>query len=758
MAVDRALHPAPHHAPLHDPARPLAQRLARCLLAAVMVFAAGVVLLRAGGPAERVLRHLILDDGIYYAIPARHFVEGAGFSFDGLARTSGVNPLWAMVVTGLAWLVHDDLALLRVMSGLGGALWIAAALGVFHLLRPVGPLGGSLAATGFVFAGLEQNFAGTGMEAGLNAALLVAAVRAGLAVAADPADDPSGGPGRRATRFGLAAALLSLCRIEYGLLAALWGAWLAARIWRQPPAADRWRPLLRFLVPLLVLGGAWTLTSRLYFGEWTPISGSVKALIATTNPHPHGGLGASFQHHVVLAATLAVSSFLFAAIEGLVALRAAPAPAVLPALTSVATLGRWRERIAAAGRGAPALLLAPFVAVHLLLVSLLLAPFTGYCTWYFTCEMVAVWLVLGSLWARADRRFGGVLLVPAAVLVVGTAWYRVPALLAPPAATTSATGDLVDVGRWCRHWLPPGSTIGAWNAGFVSWSAEGLTTVNLDGLMNDGRFLCEYLATDRLDAYIRERGITYLADCQPAAMWRDCERGAGRRLPAGLQPLFCEPALHGTVRAVLAVPGADGTTGAPPAPLAAVMWRAFVRGDLPTAAPGELRSLPSDRQVIATCLEPATGTVRHVHATRAEAPGAIAAAGIGWRSTARAAFAEGIELLGVDLPVTTHAGRTALVTTYWRRGDGAAAPAELRFRLQGERGIECLDAPAHGTLPMDAWAIGTVIAHTFVVAVPADARGDLGLRLGLQGRGGIALRSLAGAELTRIGALTVMVR
>ncbi|NUQ50917.1 MAG: hypothetical protein HUU27_13490, partial [Phycisphaerae bacterium] len=59
---------------------------------------------------------LLVDDALYYVVPAQQLLAGRGYCFDGAARSSGVQPLWAALCVGLASLVHDRDALLRVLS------------------------------------------------------------------------------------------------------------------------------------------------------------------------------------------------------------------------------------------------------------------------------------------------------------------------------------------------------------------------------------------------------------------------------------------------------------------------------------------------------------------------------------------------------------------------------------------------------------------------------------------------------------------
>jgi hypothetical protein len=82
---------------------------------------------------------------------------------------------------------------------------------------------------------------------------------------------------------------------------------------------------------------------------------------------------------------------------------------------------------------------------------------------------------------------------------------------APPDYPRSATGNYVEAGRLAQRWLPPGRRLGAFNAGFISLHAHSHTVINLDGLMNNGTYLREYFAKNRLDEYVHDVGIAWLA-------------------------------------------------------------------------------------------------------------------------------------------------------------------------------------------------------------------------------------------------------
>ncbi|MGE3172636.1 MAG: hypothetical protein AB7O97_08410 [Planctomycetota bacterium] len=718
-------------------ARWTARWAARLALAVVLLAAASMALQVVSNATQSddfVLKHLVLDDAVYYCLPARHFVDGEGYSFDGIHRSNGVQPLWAMVVTAIAFVVRDDVMLLRVMSALSGLLWMSGGLLLFRFLRPAGPLAGCVAAVGWMLAGVELRLGLSGMENGLQGFLLPLALlltQRLCATTADAAEWP-----RCARALGFATAALCLNRVEFGLLAILWGCWLLVVQWRRRRAAGpALRAVLPYAWPLLAIGGAWAIFSRLYFGLWSPVSGSVKAFISTTLSNPHGGLGASFAHHVQQTLELAFVPVAFTGIE--LAVRISPwwyqaLPWVLGGALLLPLLGALRDAPRLAARPCSPLwwplgALVVFVLVHLVLVSHLLASFTPYCTWYFTGEILLLWMGTGVLLGRRRAGWQWLLAAPALALLAVTAVNRARAHLPPPRYVTSATGELVDLGRWCEDWLPAGSRIGAFNSGFIGLEARSHTVTNLDGLINDGRYLREYLQPDRIAEYIQDEGIQYLADNFPLAFWRQIRAGTWRRMPADMTPLYCERAFTNSMMCVMAIPSGNraGVPLAPPHPQADLLWRTFVAEEFAQVRDRDKASIGDDLQIVATFLDPPAAVPTHVVADRAAAATLIDPKGLVRLPATAAEFGDRLRLCAVELPQTSvDPGKLLAVTSYWRPLPGLqqGGPLELCLRVgdAGGRVLERRDLPAHGTLPLERWQPEQLLAHTFLLPIPAD--------------------------------------
>lgn len=163
-------------------------------------------------PEDVLVTNVLVDDAIYFALPARHWWEGRGFSFDGIEPSNGVQTLWALVCIVLAGLISDPLVMLRAMVGLSGLCWFAAAIALFIWLNPRAPYGAVVAAVGLAWSGLHERVAFQGMENGLHALVGLFVLFAGTRAM-------QSGWSRRATLWlGLALALFGLSRTEAVLL------------------------------------------------------------------------------------------------------------------------------------------------------------------------------------------------------------------------------------------------------------------------------------------------------------------------------------------------------------------------------------------------------------------------------------------------------------------------------------------------------------------------------------------------------------
>lgn len=724
--------------------------------------AAAAVVLLASQPTDYLYEHLVVDDAIYYVKPALNLLAGHGYSFDGVYRTNGVQPLWAMVVLGLLALLREPAPVVHAMVLLSGLLWIAGSAVLYRLLARLSPLGALLGGTAFLLAGMESRLAMWGMENGLHALLLAIVLSLAHRVARTPVLDAS--RPRLLFRLGLVTALLALTRVEYGLFAVLLGCWLLLA-GREPGA---WRAPLRrtlpFAAPLVVIGGAWLLLSRIYFGEWTPVSGAVKVWNSARNLRPIGLLercgeiceqivnrGLSGLWFTVVVAALWMQQLLTKAwIFGV--LGAALAPLLLGAVAL------WR-RLAAARplrTAGIAIVMAAFAGAHIVLLAKYLSEYAGYCGWYVTGEIAAVCLLLGGL-AGSLRGIARVAAVPMLLLLAASFAMRLPAWFRYE--PTWVTEQFVEVGRFLERWLPPGSTIGAQASGYIALEANSHRVVNLDGLMNDGRYLRQYMMQDRIPDYLRDEHIGYVADYFPAMQWRRYLNGELHDLPANLRPMHCWPSQPGWVVAVFATDfGEPALPAAPAHPLAALRVRSLILGESPLV-PDQARANLSRDQVIASTFVVPPRDVVHIAVPRDRLDGAVDPAGFAPLHACDAAFGDRVLLRAVELPFEpVAAGERLVITSYWQALANVADGGPLSLCLQ-VAGLELRDAPALGTMQVEQWPAGLLLPHPFVVDLPPDLpAGVHPLRIEVRNANGEPLAGGGEHGPTAFGALQVVAR
>jgi hypothetical protein len=731
------------------------------VFAVLVAVAAAAVVRLASQPTDYLYEHLVVDDAIYYVKPALNLLAGHGYSFDGVYRTNGVQPLWAMVVVGLLAVLGEPAPVVHAMVLLSGLLWLAGGVVLYHALSRLSPLGALLGGTTFLLAGMESRLAMWGMENGLHAFLLAITLWQAHRVARLPV--LAAGRPRALCWLGFATALLALTRVEFGLFAVLLGCWLLLA-GREP---GQWRAALRrtlpFTLPLVGLGVAWLLVSRLYFGEWTPISGSVKAWNSLRNLRPMGLLErcAEVLEHVVNRGLsglwLTAVVILLFCVQQLTRWWVFAVLGATLAPLLVGALALWR-RLASARplrSGGIAIALAAFLVVHVVLLAEYLTEYAGYCGWYVTGEVAAVSLLVGGL-AGSLRGLHRLWAVPTLLLLAASFVMRVPSWF--HYERTWVTQQFVATGRWLEHWLPPGATIGAQASGYVALEARSHRVVNLDGLINDGRYLRQYLMQDRIPDYFRDERIGYVADYLPAEQWRRYLRGELRDLPDNLRPLHCWPSGKDWVVGVFATGLGDPALPAAPAhPLAALRVRALVLGEHPLVADQARAGLASDQVIASTFVVPPRDIV-HVVVPRDRLAGVVDAAGFARLRECDLRFADRVALRAVEPPAPVAAGDRLVLTSYWQALSKVAAGGPLSLCLQ-VAGVESCSGPALGTLPVEHWPAGLLLPHAFVVELPADLpAGTYPLRIDV--RDG-AVRSLGvdgGAAPVSLGDLQVVAR
>ena len=480
---------------------------------------------------EAVLSRYGSDDMFYYTEVARHIAKGQGVSFDGVHPTSGVQPLWALLLVPWAPLFEGhpslalkiDLALVTLLTLAAGCLMprlvdallrhepAHRALGDAHI-RALGTLAGCAwllhpRVLGVTFEGTEGALAALCWQVSI------------LAWSRERRESGS-------LRLGVALGIGTLARIDHLALAGAFLAW-PGRCRRSV------RRSMAILLPLGLLWGSWLMVCLHTTGSVVPDSGAAKrlahgpylAVLLHGSTDGAGGWAALFDPLRVTAATLRDTvSHLFRAGAHVSRFSMVAAAAMAVSLALAAKRGAdenaqrtWRDAVmqvtpttTAAFRALwPAVLAA---ASALLAYAVVLHHVRG---WYTIPGQLVLTLVASALCFDAAAAVRGAwdlasrprLLAFTCALWMGAIWTE--ELSVRP---RSWQPSYVATARKLVAITPAGARIGAFNSGILGAfaSEEGRRVINLDGVVNHSALLANEART--LTAYITNEGIEFLAD------------------------------------------------------------------------------------------------------------------------------------------------------------------------------------------------------------------------------------------------------
>jgi hypothetical protein len=517
------------------------------------------VLLR---PLEVVDRLFIPDDTYYTLTIARSMAHGHGPTVDGSTLTSGFQPLLGFLLTPVFWITNSadaglraDLALLVVVDAatilvlawvayrLAGRVAAVAAAGLWAL----SPVGVSMS-----LGGLETSLA-IFCEVSLVALWIWANDR------------------HTALRWavvGAVAGLTVLARTDGLLLIALL---VAIQLWRGPR-----RPLLPATIAGAVVLAPWWVWCTLTFGTPLPTSGSAahqllpfKSFSAITMSLAAGAVsGGPFQPwdwlRLRLIGHTTVGSLVFwlfvvvlLAVAALWVRRRRQHSVVDPSVT-LSGPGAWAVAASLPAFAAGLLVFYAWFGVTFY--------FTRYLAPVALVAVVIVAAVVGRVASSAARWRPPALVGLAALLavpVVGAGQAdahdltvrAVPQVPLGSAHFYDAATGYRQVTSQAMLVPPPGSVVGGWNSGAISYFAgKGVTVVNLDGVVNPATAALHNDGPG-LARYIQRRHITFLVD----------ESLAIKGVRARLQQL--DPRV--TTRTVASFPAVGAS---PPYDVAEIVW------------------------------------------------------------------------------------------------------------------------------------------------------------------------------------------
>jgi len=430
----------------------------------------------------------LLDDSFYYLQVARHVAAGHGSTFDGLERTNGYHPLWMWMLVPVHWLTgNNPEAALRFALGLSALLGFSCCVQIARLLRARS--GEWAAAAGLLvfawprFLGQTVNLLETGLL------LFLYLLIAGALLPRDPTRPDSPDPPHRSgsatpaaplARSSLRRALIRGVLIGLACLARLDTIFLlAALTWHA--ATDRPRSWLPWISLSMagVMVAPYLLWNLITFGHLQPVSGAVKSTFPSPSPHWH-----YLREFPEFTALLALGILFF-----LAGLRR--------------TAGPWVRMLGVFGLAG---------ALHYAYTLLFMT--WGVDRWHFAVLIPLA--VLGLPWL-ADRALRAALRPrPAARLRWLALGLGLVAAVAVQARSLDVRRDrhltaVAEGARWAREHLEPGAIVAMTDAGVFAY-LSGLTTVNLDGLINSYDYL-ESLRAGRVREYLDRKGVDYFMEC-----------------------------------------------------------------------------------------------------------------------------------------------------------------------------------------------------------------------------------------------------
>jgi hypothetical protein len=431
------------------------------------------------------------DDAFYYFQIARNVARGAGFTFDGLHATNGFHPLWLLSLVPVFRAFPGDVAPLRAVLVLEGALVAASAVTVFRVLAPRLGRGPACATALLLLAqpGALRILRG-GMEGALALFLLSRVWAQWLAVCDDA------GALRRWWWLGGWCALFMLARLE-GAVAVAVLALLAAPMLRQDP-----RRGMALVLPAAVAAAVYLAWTQWAFGLWGPVSALVKSHVGG-----EAWIRQTGWQRVALFFYLpwGIDPHIRAVLEAV----SITHPVVAPIIGTVVPLAlvaavvwqrrRWLPRLQGTG--------ALFVLVTVVIMMAIdKAGVRLMVDWYRAPSLLGL-AVLGGLLLAGRIRLARVALAVLAVVCLA----RIPQPLWYVRYSPSAHPLGLQAAQWLRPHVAGGAVAASWNAGLIGYFT-GNGVVNLDGLVNDGVFLRDVVRGRDLAGYLERERVRFLVD------------------------------------------------------------------------------------------------------------------------------------------------------------------------------------------------------------------------------------------------------
>ena len=438
-----------------------------------------------------------VDDSFLYLQVARNWAATGVPSFDGVTKTNGIQPLWGWVMRCMAEVGWTSEHYVRAMGWV--CVWLNMATSGILLLMGIKlgrTVAGSVASILFSCYMLTPNSISL-MECNLHGFVFCGIIWSAVFLWMRPIQD------WKIAQIGLLGILLTLnglSRLDSGLFSlAIWIVFVF-----QLVKIRRWNAAAILSLPALLIAIPYFTLNYWEFGSAVPISGTAKFVWAYQVGE------APWSRHVMVWA-YSVGQILTASIvksTGLSGLRAT-LPVALIAMGFVILFASavFRKRLPNG-----ILFLWCFHGLHLIMMAMILRQFSiSY--WYYQPLRITIMMTVGLVVANAVRES------PRGSLVFGIGLLMCLAISLRDGIQLTRTVDhpyaqRYDAAIWIRDSgvLARGARIGAWNAGQLGYFSRPQTVVNLDGLVQDRKFLDQVIVGRNWKTYLKENSIQYLVD------------------------------------------------------------------------------------------------------------------------------------------------------------------------------------------------------------------------------------------------------
>jgi hypothetical protein len=448
------------------------------------------------------------DDSHYYFNIAYNLANGGGLRHDSFNLTTGIQPLFALLITPIFLLVESKTAAVNAVLLLQTGLGLLLAIALTTLARRVaGDLASLLVLSVWAFSAYFVLIDLNGLETGLSLLFVCLVCLAYQRMLGEPAPPSS----LRLVGLGSLLGLAFLARADNGLLGAVIALHMGVgNRWRQP-----WRARARCVGLVTACAGIfalpWVVLNVVLVGSVVPSGGqAVRFLSLAYGWRMLRASGPAFEIHSV-----PLEYYRATFLEAVSTLRKVLEWGVLPALPA---LGLIALGIATGFRST-----LQRLHQNLFLWLFLLSLFLSYTTyilgqWYFDRYLAPVVLgyllllaiALQAVLERSSRQASPWLrrALPMAI-ALALAFSLLANAVRVITPRPRRVRGFYDAAQWINRNVPESAIVAGFQTGIFGYYLE-RRFYGLDGKINIGAL--EAMRERRIDEYVRDRKIEYLAD------------------------------------------------------------------------------------------------------------------------------------------------------------------------------------------------------------------------------------------------------